>query len=94
MTRHLTHEPDAQRYTLRDGDELIAVLDYRLNGDAVSFTRSYTAPAHRGRGCAAELVAFAVDEVERTTARRIVPMCWYVADWFAEHPEHEAVLAR
>ncbi len=94
MTPELTHEPDAQRYTLRHGDQLIAVVDYRINGAAVSFTHTYTAPARRGRGHAAEVVAFAVDDIERNSTRRVVPMCWYVADWFAQHPEREALLTR
>ena len=38
-------------------------------------------------------VAFAVDDVERS-GRRITPTCWYVAEWFDEHPERAAVLAR
>lgn len=94
MTSQLTHEPDAQRYTLRIGDELVAVVDYRRNGGAVSFTHTYTAPARRGRGHAAELVAFAIADIERTTDLRVVPMCWYVAEWFAQHPEHERLLTR
>ena len=94
MSTELTHEVDAQRYTLRHGDELVAVVDYRIKGSAVSFTHTYTSPARRGRGHAAEVVSFAVDDVERTTDRRIVPMCWYVADWFAAHPEREGLLTR
>jgi predicted GNAT family acetyltransferase len=65
-----------------------------LSADAISFTRSFTSPAHRGKGHAAELVEFAVDDVEKASTRRIVPMCWYVGQWFDDHPERADLLSR
>lgn len=94
MAHDLAHEPDAHRYTLHINGELVGVLDYALSADAISFTRSFTAPAHRGKGHAAELVEFAVDDVEKTSTRRIVPMCWYVGQWFDDHPERADLLSR
>ena len=94
MNKFFSHEPDARRYTLRIGDELVAVADYALNGNSISFNHTYTQPAKRGHGFAAELLEFAVNDVEATSARRILPMCWYVADWFTAHPERSALLAR
>jgi len=94
MPSELVHEPDARRYVLRVDGTLIAVLDYAASPEAVSFTRTYTSPAFRGRGHAAEVVGFAVDDVEQTSARRIVPMCWYVSDWFESHPERAGLLTR
>ena len=90
----ITHEPDARRYVLRVGGDVVAVLDYALNGNQISFHHTYTKPPYRGRGLAAELVAFAVDDVERNSSLRIVPMCWYVADWFDEHAERRPLLVR
>ena len=52
---------------------------------------------HRGRGHAAALTAGAVEDIATNGGpaggRRIVPMCWYVAQWFDEHPEKSALLA-
>ncbi len=93
MTGELAHEPDAQRYVLRTGDTIAALVDYRINGDAISLTHTFTQPALRGQGLAAEVVEFAVNDVEATSGRRIVPMCWYVADWFEAHPERAGLLA-
>ena len=45
-------------------------------------------------GLAAKVVQFAVDEVEKNTEYRIVPMCWYVGVWFDENPERSALLTR
>lgn len=94
MASEITHEPDARRYALRIDGQLICVLDYSVNGRAISFTRTFTQPTHRGHGLAAELLAFAVDDVEATTELHIVPMCWYVADWFDAHPDRASLLSR
>jgi predicted GNAT family acetyltransferase len=94
VTKHFTKEPDQGRYVLRDGDELLAALDYSTNGHSVSLTRAFTAPAHRGRGLAAEIVEHAVDDLERTSDLSIIPMCWYVGEWFEKHPDRAGLLSR
>lgn len=93
-TRELIHLPEDRRYVLRIDDTLVAALDYLESATSVSFTHTFTAPALRGRGHAAEVVEFAVDDVERRTHKRIVPMCWYVADWFDRHPERSGMTTR
>ncbi len=87
-----SHEPDASRYTLRRGDDLVSILDYRDDGRTVAMTRAYTVPTFRGHGYAGELVAHAVGELEAAGDRLVIPVCWYVADWFAEHPERAGIL--
>lgn len=87
-----THESDASRYTLRRGDDLVSVLDYRDDGRSVAMTRAYTVPTFRGHGYAGELVERAVTSLEESGDRAIVPVCWYVADWFAAHPERAGIL--
>ena len=94
MKKELSHEPDAKRYTLVVDGTIAAVADYAVNGNSISFHHTYTQPNLRGRGLAAEVVAFAMDHVEQHSTRRVLPMCWYVADWFDEHPERKALLTR
>jgi predicted GNAT family acetyltransferase len=94
MTKTLTHETDANRYVLRIDDELVAVADYVINGSSISFNHTFTNPKLRGKGYAAEIVEYAVNDVESTTDLRIIPMCWYVGKWFDEHPERAALLTR
>lgn len=94
MAHNLSHEPDARRYALRIDDQLVCVVDYAINGNIIALTRTYTLPPHRGHGYAAELVEFAVNDIEATTAYRIVSSCWYVSDWFQAHPERAALLTR
>ncbi len=86
------HEADASRYTLHHGDDLVSVLDYRDDGRTVAMTRAYTVPTFRGHGYAGELVDRAVAELEAQGDREVIPVCWYVADWFAAHPERGGIL--
>ncbi len=60
----------------------------------MSFPHTYTVPKHRGHGYAAELVAYAVDDVATRTTKRIVPMCWFVGKWIDEHPDQADLLSR
>jgi predicted GNAT family acetyltransferase len=92
--KEFANETDAHRYTMRLDGTLVGTLDYAVNGSAISFTRSFTNPQFRGNGYASELVEFAANDVERTSERRIIPMCWYVGDWFTAHPERAGLLTR
>jgi uncharacterized protein len=86
------NETDASRYTLHDGDDLVSVLDYRDDGRTIVMARAYTIPTFRGHGYAGELVERAVADVEERGDRQIIPLCWYVADWFAAHPDRAGIL--
>lgn len=92
--RELRHDTDAKRYELRIDGALASAADYTVNGDAISFTHTFTDPMRRGQGLAAEVVGYAIDDVEKNTSYRVVPMCWYVAKWFEEHPERAGLLER
>ena len=92
MQKEFAHEADARRYVLRLNGDVASVLDYRVLGDSVAFTRTFTNPSYRGNGLAGELVAFAVDDVAADSDRRIVPSCWYVGEWFDRHPDRADLL--
>ncbi|WP_395821257.1 GNAT family N-acetyltransferase [Curtobacterium flaccumfaciens] len=94
MDPEFRDETDQDRYAMYVCGELVSVLDYRVNGDAVAFPHTYTVPKHRGHGYAAQLVEYAVADVESSTTKRIVPMCWFVGKWFDEHPEKADLLSR
>lgn len=83
---------DASRYTLHDGDDLVSVLDYRDDGRTIALVRSFTIPTFRGRGYAAIVVERAVEAIEKAGDREILPVCWYVGEWFEAHPERANLL--
>jgi uncharacterized protein len=86
------HDAERHRYLGRIDGEVVCSLDYADSGDVVSMTRTFTNPPFRGRGHAAEITEHAVREAA-AAGKRVRPMCWYVADWFAAHPEHAHLLA-
>jgi len=94
MAKSIINEPDASRYAMYIDGQLAAVADYSINGRSISFPHSYTQPTMRGKGYAGEVVEFAMNDVETTTDRRVVAMCWYVAEWFDKHPERSNLLTR
>src|ERR1700759_4970406 len=94
MAQTFEHQPDSSRYVLTIDGELAAVADYRINGDSISFNHTFTNPKLRGNGYAGEVVEFAMDDVEKTSTRHVVPMCWYVGKWFDEHPDRAGLLTR
>ncbi len=83
---------DASRYTLHDGDDLVSVLDYRDDGRTIALTRAFTIPTFRGHGYAAVVVERAVDAIAQAGDREILPVCWYVGEWFEAHPERANLL--
>lgn len=94
MTIVCAHEPEHSRYTLKVDGELACILDVKPSEQALSMTRTFTVPSFRGQGLAGQLVEWAVNDIEATDQRRIVPMCWYVADWFNAHPDRRGLLSR
>lgn len=94
VPKTFAHEPDAHRYVLTIDGQLVAVADYVVNGSSISFNHTYTNPKQRGHGYAGEVVQFAMDDVQTTTDLRVLPMCWYVAEWFDKHPERGGLLTR
>ncbi len=92
MAKTFEHEPDDNRYALRIDGTLAAAAEYRISGGDISFTHTFTASDQRGKGLAGEIVAFAMDDVESTSERRVIPMCSYVGQWFEKHPERSHLL--
>ncbi|WP_066520598.1 GNAT family N-acetyltransferase [Curtobacterium ammoniigenes] len=94
MAIEFRNETDQSRYAMYVDGNLVSVADYRINGDSIAFPHTYTVPTFRGKGYAADVVGFAIDDVEENSARRVVPMCWYVGKWFDEHPDRAGLLTR
>lgn len=85
------HNRDANRFELeREGR--VAIAEYRLRGDTITFTHTYVPPELRGGGIATALVRGALDCV-RAQGLKVVPACSFVAKYMREHPETQDLLA-
>ena len=89
--------PEKNRYELREDGRLLGVADYRPMGTVLpggtpgpppqGVPHTEIVPGRRNQGLGAPLVQGALDDVRRKGAK-IVPMCWFVAEFLEEHPEY------
>lgn len=92
MDATVQHNPDRSRYELSVDGEVVGIADYRRQGDVMVFPHTEISAHMRGKGLGAELVRGALDDV-RQSGGRVVPHCWYVAQFIDEHPQYEELLA-
>ncbi len=83
---------DRGRYEALEDGELIAVADYRITGNTVVFPHTVVIPSRRGEGVGEQLVQGALDDV-RQSGRKVVPACWFVAEFLELHPEYADLAA-
>lgn len=70
-----------------------AVLSYAPVSPGLLELYSTQVPApDRGHGVGGRLVEAAV-AYARSEGMRIIPTCWYVAQWLREHPQHGDLVA-
>jgi uncharacterized protein len=79
------------RFELDDGG-IMAVLNYTLAGNVITFQHTETPGAARGRGLASQLVRGALENA-RARGLRVVPRCAFVRAYLAKHPEFRDVVA-
>jgi predicted GNAT family acetyltransferase len=82
----VTEAAERHRYELRDGEDVIGVLSYRLPDDQhVDLVHTEVDEAYGGRGLAGRLVAYAIADIS-AKAKRVIPHCPYVQSWLKKHP--------
>lgn len=86
------HDTDKSRYELVMDGAVVGMADYHVQGRTWVFSHTEIVPAHRGQGLGAELVRGALDDV-RLSGGKVVPQCWYVADFIDTHPAYADMLA-
>lgn len=93
MATTVRNVPERSRYELVDGDEVVGFADYVDGGDGVLvFPHTVIDSSRRGGGLGAILVKGALDDV-RARGARVVPTCWFVAEWIGLHPDYEDLVA-
>ena len=84
--------PDRSRYELMLDGKLAGIADYEETGDTVVLPHTEIHASLRNRGLGAQLVRGTLDDLRRR-GHRVVPRCWYVAQFIDEHPEYADLLA-
>ena len=91
-TMEVRRADDRSRYELVADGEVLGVCDYADRGGLLLFPHTEIDHEHRGQGLGEVLVQEALDDV-RSRGQKVVPGCWYVAEFFDTHPDYTDLLA-
>jgi uncharacterized protein len=84
--------PEANRYEIRDGDQLLGHADYHRRGDTVVFTHTEVDQDSGRTGLGSTLVRAALDDV-RAKGGSVVPQCSFVRGYIEKHEEYADLVA-
>ena len=79
--------PEADRYEIRDGEQLLGHADYERRGDTVVFVHTEVDQDSGRTGLGSTLVRAALDDV-RAKGGSVVPRCSFVRGWIDKHEEY------
>lgn len=94
MTLTVSHEPDAERYVVHEGDELQGFIIYERAGTTLRLLHAEVPPIMRGKGVGGDVVRSILDELRATTTERVQPVCGFIVSWMRRHPEYADVTTR
>jgi predicted GNAT family acetyltransferase len=80
------------RYELVEDGVAVGHTAIRARDGVVVMPHTEITPQRRGQGLGAQLVQGALDDLRRRGAK-VVPSCWYVAEFIDGHPEYADLLA-
>jgi predicted GNAT family acetyltransferase len=84
--------PGADRYEIRDGEQVLGFAAYQRRGDTVVFVHTEIDPDAGQSGLGSTLVRAALDDV-RAKGGSVVPRCSFVRGWIERHQEYADLVA-
>ena len=94
MTLTVTHEPDAERYTVHDGEELRGFIAYDRTGTTLQLIHVEVPPFLRNKGVGGEVVQAVLDHLRSESTERVQPRCPFAVMWMRRHPEYGDLMER
>jgi uncharacterized protein len=83
---------ELSRYEIKDNGRVVGIADYRVENDLVVLPHTEVDPDRHGSGLGEELIQTALDAI-RDSGKRVVPQCSFVAQFIAEHPDYQDLVA-
>lgn len=93
MDSTVRHDPRRSRYEILVDGDVVGIADYVESDDVLVFPHTEIDAQLRGRGLGEQLVRAALHDV-RTSGRKVVPRCWFVAEFVELNPEYGDLVAR
>ncbi|SDS40084.1 GNAT family N-acetyltransferase [Microlunatus soli] len=79
---------DQHRYEAHgDEDQLLGFVDYRRDGEVITFTHTEVLPAAEGNGIGSTLARTVLDRA-RADGLGVVPQCPFIKRWIDRHPDY------
>jgi predicted GNAT family acetyltransferase len=82
------HNQPVRSYEAVVDGVVVGTLIYETAGGRRSLTHTFVDPSHRGRGIAAALARYALDDAKADGVRARA-VCGYVAAYVGRHPEYQ-----
>ena len=92
MEPTVSDAPDASRYEIREGEQLLGHADYQRRGDTLVFTHTEVDQDAGRSGLGSTLVRGALDDV-RAKGGSVVAKCSFVRGYIEKHPEYADLVA-
>ena len=92
MKPEVRNNTEASRYEIVIDGAVAGYADYRTRDDVMIFPHTVINPDKRGQGLGEILVEGALNDV-RDSGRRVVPACWFVAEFIESRSEYQELLA-
>ncbi len=91
MEEKVIHEKENKRFVIYvEGNEVY--VEYTMDGDILNFHHTFTDPALRGKGLAAQVVRAAL-EFAKENNLEVIPTCSYVQSFIAKNDEYKELVA-
>jgi predicted GNAT family acetyltransferase len=84
--------PERGRFEIRDGDRVVGLASYHIEGRTMTLPHTEIDPAVGGRGLGSALVS-GVLAAARTRGLYVLPYCSFVRHYIQEHPEEVDLVA-
>jgi len=91
MEPEVIHEKENERFVIyAEGNEVY--VEYKKRGNKIDLHHTYTHPALRGKGLAAQVVRAAL-EFAKENNLKVIPTCSYVQAFIAKNAEYKDLVA-
>ena len=89
----ISHEPDAHRYVLSDGDEFLGEIEYQVQGTTLLLLRAEVPIEKRGQGLGIPLTKGTLEAIRDEGVYSVTPICPYIAKYIMKSSEFDDLKA-
>jgi len=89
----ITHEPDAHRYVLSEGDEFLGKIEYQVQCNTLLLLRAEVPIEKRGHGLGIPLTKGTLEAIRDEGTYSVTPICPYIAKYMMKNQDFDDLKA-